>query len=264
MPMDTAAADLLRIEIDGVRATPEQLRTVALSGYGHFTAMQVRERQVRGMRYHIARLDSANRELFGVGTDEQVLVARISHALADDVADASVRVYVHEAAAQPSIMVTVRPPAAMPASPWRLRSVSYQRPLAHIKRAADFGQRYYQRLVHASGFDEALLTGPDAIISEGSITNIGFFNGTNIIWPAAPALAGITMQLLEPALAATGLPSVRAHVRVSDLSSFAGVFVTNARGIAAVGLVDDLVLPVNQPLMDKIAASYESVPWDSI
>jgi branched-subunit amino acid aminotransferase/4-amino-4-deoxychorismate lyase len=264
MPMTTASADLLRIEIDGVGATAEQLRTVALSSFGHFTAMQVRGRRVRGMRHHIARLDSANRELFGAGIDEQVLVARISHALADDVADASVRVYVHEAAAEPSMMVTVRPPVAMPASPWRLRSVPYQRALAHIKHTADFGQRYYQRLVHASGFDEALLTGPDAIISEGSITNIGFFDGTNVIWPAAPALAGTAMQLLEPALATAGLPSVRAHVRVGDLSSFAGVFVTNARGIAPVGQVEDLVLPVNRQLMDKIAACYESVPWDSI
>jgi hypothetical protein len=72
------------------------------------------------------------------------------------------------------------------------------------------------------------------------------------------------MQLLEPALAAAGLPSARAHVRVSDLSSFAGVFVTNARGIASVGQIDDIALPVNQQLMDKVAASYESVPWDSI
>jgi hypothetical protein len=51
---------------------------------------------------------------------------------------------------------------------------------------------------------------------------------------------------------------------VSDLSSFAGVFVTNARGIASVGQVDDIALSVNQQLMDKVAASYESVPWDSI
>src|SRR5262249_60863128 len=127
-------------------------------------------------------------------------------------------------------------------SPWPSQSVPYQRPLCHIKHIAEFGQRYCQRLVRASGFDEALLTGPDAIISEGSISNIGFFDGTNVIWPAAPALAGITMQLLEPALAAAGLPSARAHVRVRDLDSFEGVFVTNARGIASVGQVDDIVL----------------------
>jgi branched-subunit amino acid aminotransferase/4-amino-4-deoxychorismate lyase len=264
MPMTTASADLRRIEIDGVSAAAEQLGTIALSGFGHFTAMQVRGRRVRGMRYHIARLESASHELFGVGIDEQLLRGWISHALADDVTDASVRVYVHEGAQEPATMVTVRSPGVMLASPWRLRSVPYQRPVAHIKHIADFGQRYYQRLAHATGFDEALLTGPDGIISEGSITNIGCFDGTTVIWPAAPALAGITMQLLESALAAAGLQSARAHVRISDLSSFAGVFVTNARGIAPVGQVDDVTLPVNQQLMDRIAASYESVPWDSV
>ena len=264
MPMTTAAAELQRIEIDGATATPEQLRAAALGGFGHFTAMQVRGRRVRGLRHHVARLDSANRELFGTGVDEQVVRAHIRHALGEDVGDASVRVYVHETAGAASIMVTVRPPGGMSPSPWRLRSVPYQRSVAHIKHTADFGQRYYQRLVHASGFDEALLTGPDAIISEGSITNIGFFDGTAVIWPAAPALAGITMQLLEPSLAAAGLASARAHVRVGDTGSFAGVFVTNARGIASVGQVDDIMLPVNQQLMDTIAASYESVPWDSI
>ena len=262
--MTMAGTDLQRIEIDGVSATAEQLRTVALSGFGHFTAMQVRGRRVRGMRHHVARLDAASRELFGVPTDEQLVIARISHALGDDVTDGSVRVYVYESVREPAIMVTVRPPGAMPASPWRLRSVPYQRSLAHIKHVADFGQRYYQRLAHAAGFDEALLTGPDAVISEGSITNIGFFDGTAVTWPAAPALAGVTMQLLEPALAEAGLPSARAHVRLGAVGSFAGAFVTNARGVAAVGQIDDTVLPTNKQLMDKIAASYESVPWDTI
>jgi branched-subunit amino acid aminotransferase/4-amino-4-deoxychorismate lyase len=264
MPMTMAGTDLQRIEIDGVSAAAEQLRTVALSGFGHFTAMQVRGRRVRGMRHHIARLDAASRELFGVRMEERLLMARINHALGDDVTDASVRVYVYESVGEPAIMVTVRPPGTMPASPWRLKSVPYQRPLAHIKHMADFGQSYYQRLAHAAGFDEALLTGPDALISEGSITNIGFFDGTTVIWPAAPALAGVTMQLLEPALAEAGLPAARAHVRLGAVGSFAGAFVTNARGVAAVGQIDDIVLPINQQLMDKITASYESVPWDSI
>ena len=121
-----------------------------------------------------------------------------------------------------------------------------------------------QRLAHASGFDEALLTGPDAIISEGSITNIGFFDGAEVIWPAAPALAGITMQLLEPALVQHGLPSRRAHVRLADLGSFAAVFVTNARGIAPVGKVDDLSLSADAGFMRRLAEAYESAGWDSI
>jgi branched-subunit amino acid aminotransferase/4-amino-4-deoxychorismate lyase len=259
----TAAADLLRIEINGQSADAASLRSAVLSGFGHFTAMQVRERKVRGFRHHLGRLESANRELFGTGIDEDVLRSAITHALGD-VADASVRVYLHEADQTPAMMVTVRPPGGMPAGPWRLRSVPYQRAVAHIKHTADFGQRYYQRLVHAAGYDEALLTGPDGIISEGSITNVGCFDGTRISWPAAPALSGITMQLIQPVLAARGLLSVRSHLRVADLRSCSGVFVTNARGVAAVGQVDDQILPVDQDLMRGLALSLESVPWDAI
>jgi branched-subunit amino acid aminotransferase/4-amino-4-deoxychorismate lyase len=260
----TAAADLLRIEIDGEPASVDQLRSAALSGFGHFTAMQVRDHKVRGFRHHLARLDAANRELFGAKVDEQVLRARISHALGDDVTDASVRVYLHEAADAPALMVTVRPPGGMQSGPWRLRSVPYQRPVAHIKHTADFGQRYYQRLAHAAGYDEALLAGPDGIISEGSITNIGCFDGHRVIWPAAPALRGITMQVVEPALARRGVPSVLAHIRVADLRSFASVFVTNARGVAAVGVVDDQSLPVDQDLMRTLTESHDATPWDPI
>ena len=263
--MMTAITPTTRIEIDGARASEQQLRAAALSGYGHFTAMQVRDRRVRGLELHLARLDAANRELFGDPLDRAVLAGQIRHALGEEIANASVRVVVLEGANDaPSVMVTVRPPAGMPGSPWALRSVPYQRSLAHIKRASDFGQRYYQRLAHDSGFDEALLTGPDAVISEGSITNIAFFDGAGLVWPAAPALHGITMQLIEPVLAGLGLPSRRVHVTVRDLPSFAGAFVTNARGISAVARVDDLELPVDADLMGALADAYGSVAWDPI
>lgn len=262
--MTANPAGAMQVEIDGVAASPDQLRAAALGGYGHFTAMQVRGGRVRAFGRHLDRLDAANRELFGAGIDAAAVRDHIRHALGDDICDASVRVYVLEADGSPFTLVTVRPPGGMPGAPWKLRAVPYQRSLAHIKHTGDFGQRYYQRLAHARGFDEALLTGPDAIISEGSITNVGFFDGAEVIWPAAPALAGITMQLLERALADHGLPSRRAHVRLTDLGSFAAVFVTNARGIAPVGQVDDLSLTADTGFMRRLAEAYESAGWDSI
>jgi branched-subunit amino acid aminotransferase/4-amino-4-deoxychorismate lyase len=257
-------AELPRIVIDGTEASHDQLRATALSRYGHFTAMQVRKRQVRGLGLHLARLDGANRELFAGPLDGGLIRDHIRHALGDDIADASVRVTVVESPAGPAVIVTVRPPAAAPDSAWRLRSVPYQRSVAHIKHADDFGQAYYQRLVQASGYDEALLTGPDGLISEGSITNVGFFDGTQVTWPAAPALAGITMQLVEPRLAGLGVPCRRSHVRLQDLPGCAAAFVTNSRGIAAVSRVDELDLPVDQRLMGVLATAYESAGWDDI
>jgi branched-subunit amino acid aminotransferase/4-amino-4-deoxychorismate lyase len=252
----------VHIEIDGGTPTIEQLRARALDNYGHFTAMQVRAGRVRGLALHLARLDGANRELFGTGLDGDLVRAYARHALASaGTPDASVRVNVYEGA---TVMVTVRPPASAPDRPLRLRSVPYQRALAHLKRTADFGQAYHLRLVARDGYDEALLTGPGGVVSEGGITNIGFLDGTGVVWPDAPALAGITMQLLEPRLAGAGLPSRRGPVRLADLPSFAAAFVTNARGIAPVGAVDDRPVPVDPGLTATLASVYDAVPWDEL
>jgi branched-subunit amino acid aminotransferase/4-amino-4-deoxychorismate lyase len=251
------------VEIDGRAASADQLRAFALGGYGHFTAMQVRNGRARGLDLHLARLTTGNLELFDVALDVAAVCDHIRHALGDT-ADASVRVYVCELADRPSVIVTVRPPGGMPDVPWKLQSVPYQRAVAHIKHVADFGQEYYQRLARRNGFDEALLTGPDAEIAEGSITNIGFCDGASIIWPAAPALAGITMQLLDSQLPAAGLTSRRVRVRAPDVGSFAGAFVTNARGIAAVGQIDDRVLAVDAKLMTTLTDAYQSASWDPI
>ncbi len=262
--MTAAGPVTARIEIDGAAATLEQLRTLLLASYGHFTAMQVRGRRVRGLDLHLARLGAANREMFGQGLDTALVRAHILHALGEDTGDASVRVYVQEAPGGPCVMVTVRPPGGMPGGPWRLLPVPYQRPLAHIKHIGDFGQGYYQRLAHRSGFDEALLTGPGGSVSEGAITNIGFFDGTGVVWPAAPALAGITMQLLDRELAGCGLTSRRAPIRLPDLGMFAAAFATNARGVVRVGQIGDLVVPADPALMSTLARAYDAAPWAAL
>jgi branched-subunit amino acid aminotransferase/4-amino-4-deoxychorismate lyase len=254
----------MHAEIEGRAATVAQLSAAAPAGYGHFTAMQVRNGRVRGLGLHLARLDAANREMFGAGLDTAAVAGHIRHALGEQTRDASVRVYVYEAPDGPTVMVTVRPPGTMAPDVWRLQTVPYQRSLAHIKHIGDFGQGYYGRLAHANGFDEALLTAPDGLICEGSITNIGFSDGTGVLWPEAPALAGITMQILERALAERGVPIRHAPVRVSDLGSLAGAFVTNSHGIAPVGQVDDLTLPVDEALMAALTQAYESAGWDQI
>jgi Amino-transferase class IV len=186
----------VRVEVNGSPATAGSLQHLALVNYGHFTAMQVRDSRVRGLSLHLARLDGATRELFGTGLDGGLVRSHIRHALASD-RDASVRVIVFwpDSEATPAVMVTVRPPAEMPAGPQRLMSAPYQRPAPHIKHIGGFGQSYHNRLAANQGFDGALLVAPDGTIAEGAITNIAFFDGTTVTWPDAPCLAGITMQI---------------------------------------------------------------------
>ena len=255
---------MAHIEIDGQDATVAQLRAASVAHYGHFTAMQVRDGRVRGLDLHLARLDAANREVFGAGLDTTRLRHQVRHALSAWGEDASVRICVYQTPDGTAVMVTVRPPASPQATPWRLRTVPYQRPLAHIKHLADFGQSYFQRLAQREQFDEALLTGAAGAISEGSITNIAFADGDGIVWPSAPALAGITMQLLERALPGQGVSSRHAPVHTADLGSFTAAFVTNSHGIVPVGQIDDLVLPVDDTLTRLLTETYESAAWDPI
>lgn len=252
----------LTLEINGQAATAEQLRALALAGYGHFTAMQVREGRTRGLRLHLSRLESANREMFGAALDGGQVREFIQHALGAQVGSASVRVIVQHPAEEepPWVTVTVRPPAD-PLPDSRLQSVAYQRSVAHLKHTGDFGQQYYRLLAEGNGFDEALLTGPDGLISEGSTSNIGFFDGTAVVWPAAAMLAGVTMQL---AAARLTLPQRHSPVRVADLDSFAAAFITNSHGVAAVTEVDGRRLKVDTAFMRMLRDSYESVPWDEI
>lgn len=248
------------IEVNGEPATEAALRVPALDSYGHFTAMQVRGGRVRGRDLHLARLDAATRELFGAGLDGERVRELLRHALGD-VSDASVRVYVHWPAGEKHarVMVTVRPPQTKPDRPHGLMSVPYARPLPHIKHLGGFAQTHFLREAGRAGFDEALLTAPGGLVTEGAITNIAFWDGTSVVWPQAPSLLGITMALLEPRL-----PSVRRPVALADLPSYASAFLTNSQGIAPVDRIDDVRFTVDPELMGRVKAAYEAVEWDVI
>jgi branched-subunit amino acid aminotransferase/4-amino-4-deoxychorismate lyase len=259
------ADQVLRIEIDGSAPTESQLRHLALSSYGHFTAMQVRGGKTQGLDRHLARLSLANLEMFGIELDGDQVRDHIRHALGD-IADASVRtIVVLSENDRPAVLVTVRPPAGVPSTPHRLLSVAYQRPLPHIKQiGGGFGQVFYRRAAERNGYTEVLLTALDGLISEGGITNVAFFDGTGVIWPEAPALSGIAMQLLEANLADGGIPTRRRPVYLADLPTFASVFLTSSRGIAPVARINELDVPVDPELMKSVGEIYDAVPWDRV
>lgn len=252
---------LQRIEIDGRVADPDC--ALGFTGFGHFTAMQVRARRTRGMRLHMTRLAEATKELFGATLDVDEVRAHVKHAL-DGVENASARVYVLESDADPTIVVTLRPPATVPPTPQRLQSVPYVRPVAHIKHIGNFAQGYYARSARRNGYDDALLSGPDGAVSEGTIANIGFFAGSTVVWPDAPQLAGITMQLLDASLLQRDEPARREPIQLAEVRSFDGAFLSNSHGVVAVSAIDDIALPVSAPHMSWLAGVYDGVPWDRI
>ncbi|MFJ5043182.1 aminotransferase class IV family protein [Streptomyces sp. NPDC088719] len=261
---------LPHIEFDGRPATEEDLRIPALYGYGHFTALQVRDGRVRGLGPHLARLDAANRELFDLPMDGDRVRELIRHALGGaGLRDASVRVngYLPPGAERTTLMVTVREPSVMPAGPRSLMSVPYTRTAPHIKRPGEFGQTYYGILAGRAGFDEALLTAPGGVVTEGAITNIGFWDGSSVVWPDAPALIGITMTLLEQGLERAGRPSARRPVTLKGpdgVGRYPAAFICNSQGIAPVRRIDDTAFAVDEELMRELGAVYDGAPEETV
>jgi hypothetical protein len=72
------------------------------------------------------------------------------------------------------------------------------------------------------------------------------------------------LQLLERELRERGVQSRRATVRLRDLASFKGAFLSNARGVAIVREVDDVMVPQHEERFETIAAAYAKVAWDTI
>ena len=252
-------SDYLAIEVNGREADEEAVSLLEHEGWGHFTAMQVRGGRTRGLDLHLARLEAAHREVYGRALGGEEVRACIRHALGGKL-DASVRVYGYWA----GLIVTVREPRDMPRRPHSMMALHFQRPLARLKHVGSWGQGRLREVALAAGFDDGLLVDEAGRISEGTITNVGFWRDGAVIWPDAPKLQGITMLLVRRQLSAVGLPVADASVRVRDLASYDGMILCNARGWAPVSRVDELTIPEDEVFIGIIAAAIDGCPWDEI
>jgi branched-subunit amino acid aminotransferase/4-amino-4-deoxychorismate lyase len=253
------SSDDVRIEVNGHGADEAAVSLLEHEGWGHFTAMQVRGGRARGLELHLARLEAAHREIYGRVLDGEEVRGRIRHALGGQ-PDASVRVYGYWA----GLIVTVRGPQDRAHRPHSMRSVHFQRPLARLKHVGSWGQGGFREAALAAGFDEGLLVDQEGRISEGTITNVGFWRDGTVIWPDAPKLPGITMLLLQRQLTAASIPQAEAPVCMRDLASYGGMILCNSHGWAPVSQVDDLMIPQDQAFTGIIAAAFDRCRWDEI
>jgi branched-subunit amino acid aminotransferase/4-amino-4-deoxychorismate lyase len=248
-----------QVEVNGQEADDEAAALLDHEGWGHFTAMQVRGGRTRGLGLHLARLEAAHRDIYGKPLDGDLVRARIRHAL-NGKADASVRVYGYWA----GLIVTVRGPQEMPSRPYSMTVQHFQRPLARLKHVGSWGQGRFHELATAAGFDDGLLVDEAGRISEGNITNVGFWRDGTVIWPEAPKLDGITMLVLQRELTACGIAQAVTTVRVQDLASCRGMFLCNSHGWAVVDRVDNLQIRSDDAFTDAISVAYGGCPLEQI
>ena len=252
-------AELRHVEVNGQEADHDAVALLDHEAWGHFTAMQVRGGRTRGLGLHLARLAAAHDDIYGKPLDADLVRARIRHAL-DGRPAASVRVYGYWA----GLIVTVRGPQEMLSRPYSMTVQHFQRPLARLKHVGSWAQGRFHELAMAAGFDDGLLVDETGRISEGNITNVGFWRDGSVVWPAAPKLDGITMLVLQRELTALGVPQAEATVRVQDLAWCHGMILSNSHGWAVVDRVDDVQIRPDRAFTDAISAAYDGCPLEQI
>lgn len=253
-----------RIELNGAAADVDALRALALVNYGHFTSMQVDDGTVRGLDLHLDRLQRATLELFGSPLDRDRVRGWMRAAVAGDTGLLSLRVTVFSRAfrrEQPSaavpvdVLVATAPVRAPAAMPLRVRSARYAREAPHIKHVGTFGLFHQRRLAQLAGFDDALFVDATGAVSEGSIWNVGFFDGTTVAWPDAPALDGVSMQLLRAGMHRTGLPMDVRRIDLAEVGAFRSAFFTNTScAVMPIASIDEHAFAHDLELQSRLLA----------
>lgn len=259
-----SSAGLLRVLVNGLPPGPDGLTHPALINYGHYTAMQVRGGRARGIDLHLDRIARTHRDLFASDIDLDLVREHMRTAVLD-LPDCYLRTVLFESEpGHPDVMTVQRPPVEVSTEPVALLPVDYQHPFAHMKHMGTFSKIYHSVVAQRNGFDDALHTTGDGWISETTGANIGFLDGSRVVWPAQPALQGVTKSLLEDALKREGIETVTEPINVRDVSELSAAFLSNSVGVAPVGRIGARDLGDPGPVVELLSGLYESTPWDDV
>lgn len=247
-----------------------ELANLAFAGFAHFTALQVRQRAIKGWDLHLARLQQASRALFQQTLSDEYLSAALSTAINSGPAAQSLTATLfvdkgefsgHSANALPSLLIRASEPHDGPLGPLRLAAFEYQRPLAHIKHVGEIGKTYYLHQAIQRGFDDALFITPTGDVSEGSIWNLAFWDGDSVIWPKAPMLTGTMMGIFTRQLKRLGIPQRTEVIPINQLGSYCGAAVMNSwtAGIE-VAAIEETRFAHSDQLVALLQQAYQAEP----
>lgn len=258
--------------LNGKPATADDLRMLALVNYGHYSSMQVRNGAVQGLALHERRLQSGTRELFGSELDFPVLREHLRAAVAV-MPDCTLRATVFSRAfdfRSPSgvfaveVLISLSPPAQHAAATLKVKSFPFQRPLPHVKHVGTFPLFHYRRLAREQGYDDAVFVDIEGRISEGSVWNLGLWDGSQIVWPDAPALRGTSEQLLQAGLQQSGVAQQTREARLVNLPAFRAAFASNASGFQLIASIDETNFPDATEVAPLLIKALETQAWERL
>lgn len=262
-------AGAVELSVDGAPATTDDLTRIALVNYGAYTSFAVEQGGVRGLDLHLARLEAEALELFGEPVGEARLRDLTRAAVAGrEACWLRVSLYAPEIGprtpdwrGRPRVMIAMSPPTPPLADGPRLQLQSYTREAPHLKHVATFGLIRARRAARQGGFDDALFVDGEGRVSEGSLWNIGFVQGDEVIWPQAPMLAGVAQALVQRGLEGVGLTGRTEPVHVADLARFDAAFLCNsATPACAIAAIGERTFTTRPGLIGRLQDAWASNP----
>ncbi len=256
--------------INGAPATADDMMPLAFSGFAHFTAMQVRNRKVKGLDLHMTRLKQATLRLFGIELPDEHVLRSIRLAIANGPADQSLTVTIYSSEgeftaksmeAEPAILVRTGLPFNGPSGPVRLGIVEHERFLPSIKHVGEGAKTYYLHRAVEQGFDDAAFTDRHGRLSEATIWNLVFWDGRSVVWPKAQILTGTMMGIIQRQLARLDVPQRHEEIKPADVANFSGAAIMNSwtPGVA-VTAIGSSTIEESKPLMDLLHNAYQAEP----
>lgn len=222
---------------NGVPAVSAEMIPLAFAGFAHFTAMQVRERAVKGLDLHLARLREASVALFGMALPDSRVLEEVWRAVNEGSADQSLTLTFYapdgeftarSMNVEPAMLIRTGPPSDGPSGPVRLAVVKHERFLPAIKHVGEGAKTYHLHRAIEQGFDDAAFTDRSGRLSEGTIWNLAFWDGSAVVWPKAEILKGTMMGIIQRQLTRAGVPQRYDGIRPESLDGFSGAAVMNS------------------------------------
>ncbi|MCL1091220.1 aminotransferase class IV family protein [Shewanella profunda] len=257
-------------QINGHPTSLSELTPLAFAGFAHFTALQVRNRQIKGLDLHLDRLRKASVEFFGSAMPDDQLQSYIRTVVDEGPEDQSLTVTVFSRNGEftadsmdvePAVLVRTGAPSNGPKGPLRLAAVNHERPLAAIKHVGEVGKTYFLHQAIRQGFDDAAFVDSRGCLSEATIWNLVFWDGETVIWPKAKILQGTMMSIIQRQLDRLHIPQRHEAITFERLKALSGAAVMNSwtPGIAVTAIGSNIIAEAKS-FISLLHEAYEAEP----
>ncbi len=257
-------------QLNGRTATADDLAPLAFAGFAHFTAMQVRSGRVRGLDLHLQRLRTASMQLFGHAISDDRLRSHLGSALETGPSDVSLLATMYSRAgeftatgaeSEPAVLIRTAPAASGPKGPLAQGAFEHEQILPAIKHVGEIAKTYLMRKAVEQGFDDAAFVDRSGRLSEASIWNLAFWDGTGVVWPEAAMLVGTTMSIVRRQLHGLGISQRVEEISLANLPQLRGAVVMNSwtPGVP-VSRIGSVELPEAPAFVDILHRAYDAEP----